>query len=70
MPLNPICCDNAEKEIVNRLAKLLKPYIQQRKNNRETVELIKNLVAVSIHFSNLIDVYKEDSISPATANSN
>ena len=57
MPLNPICCENAKKEIVKKMIPLLYPYLQDKKHNKDTIELLKGLISIDHEFKVLLDIY-------------
>jgi hypothetical protein len=57
MPLNPMCCENAQTQIVKRLIPLLHQYVHEKKHNKDTIELIKALISINIEFKVLLDIY-------------
>lgn len=57
MPLNPICCENAKKQIVKQMIPLLYPYLQEKKHNKDTIELLKGLISIDNEFKVLLDIY-------------
>ncbi len=67
MPMDALCCErateNTRKEIVNKLLPLLKPYLRDKKNSKETIDLIKGLVSITPEFSPLLDMYVENPVA-------
>lgn len=67
MPMDAACCLRAseltKKELVKNVVQILKPYLQQNKNSKDAIDVIKELLSVSQEFAGLLDIYHNPSIN-------
>ena len=58
--MDAICCKNAEENTVKAIIPALKKYLQEHKSSKQTIELLKVLLNVSIEFRELLDIFLEE----------
>ncbi len=58
--MDAICCKNTEENTVKAILPALKKYLQEQKSSKQTIELIKVLLTVSIEFRELLDIFLEE----------
>ena len=52
-----MCCENAKKQVVKQMIPLLYPYLQEKKHNKDTIDLLKGLISIDNEFKVLLDIY-------------
>lgn len=63
MPLDAVCCERAsehtKKELIAKIIRILKTYLRNNKNSKDTIDVIKELIYVGAEFNELLDIYHD-----------